>query len=246
MMTLGAPFTLGQAQAHLLQGPLGSRITFIQTTPIDHVQSLSDKEGYEYDYAIFSLCTFYFASPTLLRKTFKAISTKCKEIFVAEWSLTPSKSFPRESQPHIPTIFLRAAVDSRKLKPTSNCRTILSPKSLREMITGEEIGLQCAEEEVFDPPEDNLEGKWEVEMVLADKFAEEVQGIGSQMKSLEGKLGGSEGKLTEEEVSQAQEAKERGTTALMAVRDSIRANLPEKGVKGVKSMAIWGARFVPK
>lgn len=36
----GSPYTLGQAQSHLSQGPLGKRITWVQQSPFDYLSSL--------------------------------------------------------------------------------------------------------------------------------------------------------------------------------------------------------------
>lgn len=145
---------------------------------------------------------------------------------MAEWSLSPSSTFTRESYPHILAVVAQAALDSQKTNPTSNCRTLLSPKALKEMMTGSEMGLKCVEEKMFDPDDTNLDGMWEVDMVLDKSFEEDlretVDGVSTGVNA---------------------EGKQRWSAALLAMRDAIRASLPEKGVKGVRSMPVWCAKF---
>lgn len=246
VLVLGAPYTLGQAQGHLSKGPLGSRITFIQSTAKEHVDNIEKNEGNEYfwyDYGILSLSSFYFSSTDALRETLQALTSRCKNTFVAEWSLSHSKSFPVESNPHVAAVLLRATLDSRRLKPESNCRTLLSPGAFKKMVESADIS-SCKLDDWFDPPESCLDGRWEVEMVLSDEFEKDLEEIQKEMKEMETKMniGGKDGR-TQEELKLAKEAKERDLATIMATRDSIRSNLPANGVKGVKSMAIWWGLF---
>lgn len=41
----GALYTLGQAQSHISQGPLGARITWAQQSPLDYLSSLSSSSS---------------------------------------------------------------------------------------------------------------------------------------------------------------------------------------------------------
>ncbi|KAI8303242.1 hypothetical protein K4K61_007248 [Colletotrichum sp. SAR11_59] len=84
----GAPYTLGQAQSHISQGLLGSRVTWVQQPPLDYLSSLSStSESKTFDATVLAHCMWYFASPSVIISTFRALKQHSKRLLLAEWSL---------------------------------------------------------------------------------------------------------------------------------------------------------------
>lgn len=82
-----SPYTLGQAQSHILQGPLGGRITWIQQSPLDYFLSLPSSSAGEskvFDATVLAHCLWYFASPSLIIDTLRALKQHSKRLLLAE------------------------------------------------------------------------------------------------------------------------------------------------------------------
>ncbi|KAE9386895.1 S-adenosyl-L-methionine-dependent methyltransferase [Gymnopus androsaceus JB14] len=163
----GSPFTLGQAQSHLSAGRLGPRITWKQGDPLDFLRSESNTE---YDVTVLSICIWYFASPSVLVPILRALSTRSKRIFIAEWSLSASKM---ESQPHVLAALTQAALECRKPSSISNVRTVLSPVAIEA--SAKEAGWVVESRDVVHPKDNVLDGKWEVQAVINDGFLKQVE-----------------------------------------------------------------------
>ena len=101
----GAPYTLGQAQAHISQGPLGERIIWIKSNPLDYLSRLGD--GKTFDATVLAHCLWYFPSPSLILSTFRALKQHSKRLLLAEWSLVATHP---DSQPHVLAALAQAAL----------------------------------------------------------------------------------------------------------------------------------------
>ncbi|KAJ5493625.1 hypothetical protein N7463_009712 [Penicillium fimorum] len=211
----GAPYTLGQAQGHISQGPLGGRITWVQQTPLDYLPSLSSlsptsphaSESQPFDATVLAHCLWYFASPSLILSTFRALKQHSKRLLLAEWSLVATHP---SAQPHILAALTQAALECRKPKNSdSNVRTVLGPKRLTELALA--AGWQLESETLVQGGEGLLDGQWEVSACLSSSFEREV----------------------EEQVSD-----ERERAVVLASRDACEASL--KGIRGVgKELGPW-------
>jgi hypothetical protein len=102
---VGAPYTLGQAQNHISQGPLGRRITWVQQSPLDYLSSLflsssnsSPTSTSAFDAAVLAHSLWYFSTPSLIQSTFRALRQHSKRLLVAEWSLLATHPL---AQPHV-------------------------------------------------------------------------------------------------------------------------------------------------
>jgi len=207
----GSPYTLAQAQEHISNSPVGSRITFIRTTPIKHLAALQPN-AYPYDYAVLAHSLWYFSSPEEISETLSVLAKYAKEICIAEWSLAPSKNYPTESYPHVLAAFAMGFLAVRQPigTSTSNIQTLISPAGIKEL-TGV---LSCVKETFITPKETVLDGKWEVDWVLSKGWENQVNSALEQ---------------------DAQNQRDRGT--LLAMRDAVRLSLPNAPLtRGVRCM----------
>jgi hypothetical protein len=216
MASLGAPYTLGQAQGHISQGPLGRRITWVQQSPLDYLSSLPPaSETKAFDATVLAHCLWYFPSPSLILSTFHALRQHSKRLLLAEWSLVATHP---SAQPHVLAALTQAALECRKPKNSdSNVRTVLGPKRLTELALA--AGWQLESETRVQGEEGLLDGQWEVSACLSSSFEREV----------------------EEKVND-----ERERAVVFASRDACEASLEgiKGGRKGVRAMDIWVASFV--
>jgi SAM-dependent methyltransferase len=213
----GRPYTLGQAQDHISQGPLGSRISWVQQLPIEYLSTLpspSTPDSKIFDATVLAHCLWYFSSHTLILDTFRALKQHSKRLLLAEWSLVATHP---SAQPHVLAALAQAALECRKPQSTSNVRTVLGPKRLTELALA--AGWKLEIETRVQPTEGLLDGLWEVSACLSPSFEKEI----------------------EEHVGDG-----RDRDVVFALRDACEASLDvvSGGRKGVKSMDVWVASFV--
>jgi len=164
----GAPFTLGQAQAHLSSGRLGPQISWHRADPLVFLESAASET--QYDVAILALCTWYFASPSVLTQILKALISRAKRVCIAEWSLIASTP---SAYPHVLATLAQATVESNNPASTSNVRTIFSPTSIIHSALSSGWALKV--ERKFQPAKGTLDGRWEVAPVVGEKYVKEAE-----------------------------------------------------------------------
>lgn len=165
----GSPYTLGQAQSHILQGPLGKHISWIQQSPLDYLSTLSHNSMI-FDVAVLAHCLWYFPSPSVILSTFRALKQHSRRLLLAEWSLLASHP---SAQPHVLAALAQAALECRKSTSESNIRTVLSPKRLTELARA--AGWRLASETRLQPGDGVLHGQWEVNACLSRTFDKQVE-----------------------------------------------------------------------
>ncbi|KAH3915743.1 hypothetical protein HBI56_145900 [Parastagonospora nodorum] len=218
----GSPWTIGQAQDHISQGPLGARISWIQQTPLDYLSSLpcptaisppADSNSKVFDATVLVHCLWYFSNPALILSTFCALKQQVKRLLLAEWSLVASHA---SAQPHVLASLAQAALECSKVESTSNIRTVLAPKRLTELAIA--AGWKLEKETLVQNEKGLLDGQWEVSACLSSSFERDV----------------------EEHVG---DERERGV--VFALRDACEASLQgvQGGRKGVRAMDVWVASF---
>jgi SAM-dependent methyltransferase len=210
----GAPYTLGQAQSHISQGPLGKRITWVQQSPIDYLSSLAISESKTFDATVLAHCLWYFPSPLVILSTLCALKQHSKRLLLAEWSLVATHP---SGQPHVLAALTQAALECRKPESVSNVRTVLGPKRLTELALA--AGWHLESETRVQGGEGLLDGQWEVSACLSPSFEREV----------------------EEHVS---DERERAVILALRDACEASLEGVQDGRKGVRAMDVWVASFV--
>ncbi|KAF2648350.1 hypothetical protein K491DRAFT_642661 [Lophiostoma macrostomum CBS 122681] len=224
-LNYGAPYTLGQTQEHISQGPLGQRIAWIQQSPLEYLASLApasltsppsapSSDTNAFDATVLAHCLWYFLSPSLIVSTFRALKQHSKRLHLAEWSLVATHP---SAQPHVLAALAQAALECHKPISDSNIRTVLGPNRLTELALA--AGWQLESDTSVQCGEGLSDGQWEVYACLSTSFEREV----------------------EEHVSNE---RERGV--VLAFRDACEASLKvvPGGSRGVRAMDVWVATFV--
>ncbi|KAG9258580.1 S-adenosyl-L-methionine-dependent methyltransferase [Emericellopsis atlantica] len=216
-LNYGAPHTLGQAQHHLSQGTLGKQITWVQQSPLDYLSSLSSPSGTQdntFDATVLAHSLWYFASPSLILSTFRAIKQHSKRLLLAEWSLVATQP---SAQPHVLAALTQASLECRKASSASNVRTVLGPKRLTELARA--AGWQLEDETLVQPGDCLFDGRWEVAACLSSSFEKQI----------------------EEHVS---DERERAVVVASRDACEASLKGVQGGRKGVKSMDVWVASFI--
>lgn len=163
----GSPYTLGQAQEHIRNTPLGPRIKFVQADPLEH---LARSDTRQYTAAVFAQSIWYFSSPSVLSAILSSLATRVARVGIAEYALHATDA---RAAPHVLATLAQAALECRKSITDSNVRTVLSPPAIRSI--AHEAGLTLVEEETIVPPEGMLDGQWESSYVVSARFLEDIE-----------------------------------------------------------------------
>ena len=167
----GSPFTLSEAQAHILASPLGPRISF--HTTINPIDFLGTHGKQKYDFIILSHCIYYFASPAVLPILLSAFKPHCHpgtKLCVAEWSLS-SQFGGQSAVPHVLTALLLTLLEGkRKAESSGNIRTVLSPHQIKQV--AEAAGFKIENDESIRSHHGLLDGHWEVSDLLRRRETE--------------------------------------------------------------------------
>lgn len=148
----GSPYTLNQAQNHLVSDPFfGGYLTFLLgwTGP----QAL---ELQAFNTVVLAHSLWYFPSPVHLKRAFKAIKDAgSKHLLLAEWALTASHP---NSLPHL----LSALLQGQSPVAGSNVQMPISPDQIKALAL--EAGWKVKRELTFCPAEKLQDGAWEYDM----------------------------------------------------------------------------------
>lgn len=213
-MSVGSPFNLGQAQEHLSQGRLRDRITWRQADPL---KVLTDEDE-NYDIAVMTLCTWYFASPAVLNELLLALVNRVKHVCIAEWSLSSASGL---GNAHVLAALTQAARECHDPKSEANIRTILSPQQITAAAVNSGWSLTDDFFDFFAPLDHVLDGVWETQVVVDAQFIEYVN-----------------------EVLPDTEENARQRHVVFAMRDATLASVQKVGgLKNVKSMDVWCAEL---
>ncbi|KAK3694232.1 hypothetical protein B0T22DRAFT_374319 [Podospora appendiculata] len=163
----GSPFTLGEAQAHLLRGPLGARIAFHCADPVAFLQSSAADPAARWDVAVLAHCIWYFASAEVLAGVLGALRGRVDVVCVAEYALRASEP---AAVPHV----LAALAATGGSDSTANIRTPLSPRAVKAVAA--RAGWRLQGEDMVVPDAALSDGFWEAAAVVADDI--EAEGTG--------------------------------------------------------------------
>lgn len=164
----GAPWTLGQAQAHLSASPVGGRIAWYNADPEAFLTSGGGADG-EWDVVVLGHCIWYFASPETLSAILAALSDRAATLLIAEYALTAAE---KAAVPHVLASMARAFLEAHNKASEANIRCLLSPQSITEAARAS--GWSLDEEAILIPDEALQDGSWETGSVKSASFLDEI------------------------------------------------------------------------
>ena len=162
----GAPFTLGQAQAHISGTEIGDRITWHNAEPTEFLAKSADTM---WDYAVLAHCIWYFDKRQVLADMLRSLKGRVKTLLIAEYSL---KATEADARPHLLSALARASLESHNKSSEANIRCLLSPMGIKE--TAEEAGWSFGQESNLVPAAGLLDGHWETGDVKGKHFIDEI------------------------------------------------------------------------
>lgn len=153
----GAPITLAQAAEHLKKSKFGNRISFDFETDV-----LSDEVDFkenEFDYIVFSQCSWYFKSSETFLETLKKIRKWGKKLCFAEWDVRINHS---SQLAHYMAVIIQAQYECFKENSHSNVRTLFSANEIKTIAESASWEI-LKETSIYSS--DMHDGKWETDMV---------------------------------------------------------------------------------
>ncbi|KAJ6441117.1 Histone-fold protein [Purpureocillium lavendulum] len=163
----GAPWTLGQAQAHLSAGPVGGRIAWHNAEP---EAFLAGRDGGDkWDFVVLGHCIWYFAAPEVLTSLLVALRGRAGTLLIAEYALTATE---KAAVPHVLASMARAFLEAHNEASEANIRCLLSPGVITDL--AQESGWHLDSEAIVVPGEALQDGSWETGSVKSKSFLEEI------------------------------------------------------------------------
>ncbi|KAJ4129161.1 hypothetical protein NW768_007696 [Fusarium equiseti] len=163
----GAPYTLGQAQKHIIKGGMGDRVTFWQRKLEDFLQETGDKK---WDCAVLVHCIWYLDSEETLTSMLKSLKGRVDRLCIAEYSTQASSP---TAAPHVLAAFAQATLAAHHPESEANIRCLLTPTDIKRI--AHEAGWEVEEETTIAPEENLQDGNWEVGGVKSSEFLDDVE-----------------------------------------------------------------------
>lgn len=173
----GTPETLGEARDRLLASPLGGRLRIDLAT--DVTADGFDPAG-PYDYVVLSHCSWYFASPDMLRALLTRARQLASNLCFAEWDIRMQQP---EQLAHFYAANIQAICSCYLPAHDGNIRTLLSPADISCIVL--DSGWMIQREDTFCSP-DLLDGYWEVEMTGTEypQLIRAAEGMPDKLRAL--------------------------------------------------------------
>ncbi|KAF2443187.1 S-adenosyl-L-methionine-dependent methyltransferase [Karstenula rhodostoma CBS 690.94] len=211
----GRPETLGQAHERIRGYDIGSRIEFVQATPIAHLKNVEDGT---YDIAVICHSLWYFSDKEEVRATMEALRGKVKRLFIAEWAL---KSCSREGDVHVQIACTRATCEAHIPDSRENIRTLLSPGQIKQCVI--DLGWSFQRELINSPSPLLEDARWELYMLLEKDVNEEY----TFMKRVKDRI-----------------QEERIQVVLESMLESVKSSVESfGGIENVACMDVWVGMF---
>ncbi|ECJ9436474.1 methyltransferase domain-containing protein [Listeria innocua] len=155
--TYGAPFTIGDATAHLKKSKLGAQIDFkLGTNILNGDITFSDKA---FDVAVLSHASWYFSSKEELIEMLILLSKWAKRVCYAEWD---TRITDVKQTSHMLAVLTQASYEAFKQETQSNIRTFITPVDMQEIIQAQHWKIG-AETSIFS--EKMQDSRWEISYV---------------------------------------------------------------------------------
>lgn len=170
----GSPYTLQQAQQHIVSSLHTRHVNFLFRDAVSFLQETKTS----FDAIILVHCVWYFADPTMLSDIITACRAKTKRVIIAEYAA--SASLP-EQWPHVLAAYTQAFAQANLLKSESNIQTLLTPQQIASIMKSQ--GWSSTYSATVTPDDSLDDGRWECGTVMAPSFlTETVDGRNSSSK----------------------------------------------------------------
>lgn len=166
----GAPFTLAQAQKHLSESEVGSRITWHREKPWESAGETERK----WDVVVLAHCVWYFKGRDELLNIFNDLKSKVAEsskVCIAEYALHATE---KAAWPHVLAAMAQGTLQALRSEESSeNIQVPLSPHQIKAIAQGR--GWHLVSEAMLVPGDGLLDGTWEAGSVASNDFLEELE-----------------------------------------------------------------------
>lgn len=166
----GAPFTLAEAQKHLSESEVGSRITWHRGKPWE---SAAEPER-RWDVVVLSHCVWYFKGRDELLNILAGLRPKVAEggkVCIAEYALHATE---KAAWPHVLAALAQGTLQALRTEESSeNIQTPLSPIQIKSI--SRDQGWHLDSEAMLVPEHGLLDGIWEAGSVASQNFLGEVE-----------------------------------------------------------------------
>lgn len=166
----GSPITVGDAAHHLQSSRLGKQIEMHYE--FDVLSPEVDFPENHFDQIVLSHCSWYLPSFEVLYQIVEKVKKWGKQLCFSEWDTRFQKM---EQYPHFLAVVIQSQYECFKANSHANVRTLLTPDDIRELT--ERAGWKMVREESITSSQ-LQDGKWEVEMTLAN-YQNELDALSS-------------------------------------------------------------------
>ncbi len=180
----GGPYTVGQAQQHIMNSALAKRIAFQRTDAVTFLQSPSSRQQ-GFDAAVLCHSLWYFDNGQSISAMLQMLATAgIQRLYLAEYSL--QASIP-EQVPHVlAALAQRRLADLQKPRQFSGTRernvcTAIRPEDLIRL--AQEVGWSVKRQGIVTSRAELMDGHWESKYVTMDYFVQDVASESLDAKS---------------------------------------------------------------
>lgn len=173
----GSPFTLAEAQGHISQSEIASRITWHRGKPWEPTaptpEGMAGPDG-KWDVVVLAHCVWYFQGRDELSNILRDLKAKVKKdgkVCIAEYALHATE---KAAWPHVLAALAQGTLQALRSKGSEdNIQTPLSPLQIKHIAL--EQAWKLDHEAMLVPEDGLLDGAWETGSVASKGLLEEVE-----------------------------------------------------------------------
>lgn len=173
----GSPFTLAEAQEHISESEIGSRITWYRGKPWEPAGP--DQQGTavserKWDVVVLAHCVWYFKGRDELSNILGDLKSRVAEggkVCIAEYALHATE---KAAWPHVLAALAQGTLQALRIEESQeNIQTPLSPHQIKRIAHDQAWRLD--HEAVLVPEDGLLDGSWEAGSIVSEDFLGEVE-----------------------------------------------------------------------
>lgn len=173
----GSPFTLAEAQKHLSESEIGSRITWHRGKPWE--PDAPGQEGIagserKWDVVVLAHCVWYFKGRDELSHILRDLKSRVTEsgkVCIAEYALHATE---KVAWPHVLAALAQGTLQALRTEESSeNIQVPLSPDQIK--LLARDQAWRLNHEAMLVPEDGLLDGSWEAGSIASEDFLSEVE-----------------------------------------------------------------------